>query len=128
MRRTQRRNNRNKKQGKKRQEQKNQAMAINQAAKLQSMEAQGADQLQVREYQKQQQLLNMASGRKNAADAARAQATQALVGGIGSVVGGLATGGAFGEKIGDFAQAAGGSSGSADYSQFTNFEMPKFNI
>ena len=116
-----------------RQEQKNQAMAINQAAKLQSMEAQGADQLQVREYQKQQQLLNMASGRKNAADAARAQATQALVGGIGSVVGGLATGGAFGGGVADFAQEAMGSTtaqaaGATDFSQFTNFEMPKFKI
>lgn len=124
-----------------RQEQKNQAMAVNQAAKLQAMEAQGADQLQVREYQKQQQLLNMAAGRKNAADAARAQATQALVGGIGSVVGGLATGGAFGDKIGNFAQKAMGpampsAGGASDFSQFTNagkpqnftFEMPKFKI
>ena len=98
-----------------RQEQKNQAMAVNQAARLQSMEAQGADQLQVREYQKQQQLLNMASGRKNAADAARAQATQALVGGIGSVVGGLATGGAFGEKVQEFSQ---GTNEMSMYEQF----------
>lgn len=89
-----------------RQEQKNQAMAVNQAARLQAMEAQGADQLQVREYQKQQQLLNMSSARKNAADAARAQATQALVGGIGSVVGGAAAGGVFGEGIQEFSQAA----------------------
>ena len=89
-----------------RQEQKNQAMAVNQAARLQAMEAQGADQLQVREYQKQQQLLNMSSARKNAADAARAQATQALVGGIGSVVGGAAAGGLFGEGIQEFSQAA----------------------
>lgn len=114
-----------------RQEQKNQAMAVNQAAKLQAMEAQGADQLQVREYQKQQQLLNMASARKNAADAARAQATQALVGGIGSVVGGLATGGVFGGGVQDFAQeamgsAASGATGASDFSSFTNFEMPKF--
>lgn len=89
-----------------RQEQKNQAMAVNQAAKLQAMEVQGADQLQVREYQKQQQLLNMSSARKNAADAARAQATQALVGGIGSVVGGAAAGGVFGEGVQEFSQAA----------------------
>lgn len=114
-----------------RQEQKNQAMAVNQAAKLQAMEAQGADQLQVREYQKQQQLLNMSSARKNAADAARAQATKALVGGIGSVVGGLATGGVFGGGVQDFAQeamgsAASGATGASDFSSFTNFEMPKF--
>ena len=57
----------------------------------------------------------MASGRKNAADAARAQATQALVGGIGSVVGGLASGGAFGEKAQEFSQ---GTNEMSMYEQF----------
>lgn len=91
-----------------RQEQSNQAMAINQAAKLQAMEAQGADTLQLRNYQKDQQLLNMASGRKNAADAARAQATQQLIGGIGNLAGGIATAGILpggvGGKMGQFAE------------------------
>ena len=91
-----------------RQEQSNQAMAINQAAKLQAMEAQGADTLQTRNYQKDQQLLNMASGRKNAADEARAQATKALIGGIGNLAGGIATAGilpgGIGGKMGKFAE------------------------
>jgi hypothetical protein len=89
-----------------RQEQANRQAAIKEASRLQALEAQGADQLQVRDYQKQQQLLNMASQRKNAADAARAQATSQLVGGIGSVVGGLATGGVFGDGVQDFAKNA----------------------
>jgi hypothetical protein len=88
------------------QEQANRQAAIKEASRLQALEAQGADQLQVRDYQKQQQLLNMASQRKNAADAARAQATSQLVGGIGSVVGGLATGGVFGDGVQDFAKNA----------------------
>lgn len=87
------------------QESMNQAMRAQQAASLQRDEAQGADDLQLRNYTKSQQLLNMASGRKNAADAAREKATAGLISGIGSVAGGLATGGvagAFGDKVGDF--------------------------
>lgn len=87
-----------------RQEQANRQAAIQEASRLQTLEAQGADQLQVRDYQKQQQLLNLAAARKQQADAARAQATSQLVGGIGSVVGGLATGGVFGEGAQDFAK------------------------
>ena len=87
-----------------RQEQANRQAAIQEASRLQTLEAQGADQLQVRDYQKQQQLLNLSAARKQQADAARAQATSQLVGGIGSVVGGLATGGVFGEGAQDFAK------------------------
>jgi len=92
-----------------RQESTNQAMRAQQAASNQMNEAQGADDLQLRNYTKSQQLLNMASGRKNAADAARQQATAGLISGIGSVAGGLATGGAagalgkFGKFMGKFA-------------------------
>lgn len=89
-----------------RQEQANRQAAIKEASRLQTLEAQGADQLQVRDYQKQQQLLNLAAARKQQADAARAQATSQLVGGIGSVVGGAAAGGVFGEGIQEFSQAA----------------------
>jgi hypothetical protein len=112
------------------QEQANRQAAIKEASRLQTLEAQGADQLQVRDYQKQQQLLNMASQRKNAADAARAQATKALVGGIGSVVGGLATGGVFGEGVQDFAEsamspAAGTTRPVEDFSEALGFQMPR---
>ena len=92
------------------QESMNQAMRAQQAAKNQFTEAQGADDLQLRNYTKSQQLLNMASGRKNAADAARQQATAGLISGIGSVAGGLVTGGAggamgkFGKFMGKFAE------------------------
>jgi hypothetical protein len=87
-----------------RQESTNQAMRAQQAASNQMNEAQGADDLQLRNYTQSQQLLNMASGRKNAADAARQQATAGLISGISSVAGGLATGGAAGAlgKVGDF--------------------------
>ena len=87
-----------------RQESTNQAMRAQQAARNQMSEAQGADDLQLRNYTKSQQLLNMASGRKNAADAARQQATAGLISGIGSIAGGLATGGAAGAlgKVGSF--------------------------
>jgi len=74
------------------QEAQNQMAMVNQAGKLQQLEAQGADTLQQRQFQQTQQLLNLAADRKNAADAARAQATAGLVGGIGSMVGGVGTG------------------------------------
>ncbi len=70
-----------------RQEQANQAAQVNQAAKLQQLEAQGEEDLQSQQYIQTGELLNMASGRKVAADQARAQATQMLVGGIGEIGG-----------------------------------------
>ena len=72
-----------------RQEQANQMAQVNQAGKLQQLEAQGEEDLQSQQYIRQGELLNMASGRKVAADQSRAQATQMLVGGIGEVAGGI---------------------------------------
>lgn len=80
-----------------RQEQGNQSLRAQAEQKLQADEAAGADILQTRNYQKQQQMLNLAAQRKQAADAARAQATAQLVGGIGQLGSGVAgafTGGA----------------------------------
>lgn len=70
-----------------RQEQANEMARINQAAKLQELEATGDMDLQSQRYLQQGTLLNMAAGRKIAADQARAQATQMLVGGIGEIGG-----------------------------------------
>ena len=75
------------------QEARNQMLRAQEASKLQYREAQGADDLQLRNYDRTQQLLNMASARKRAADQAKTQATQALVGGIGGIAGGVATAG-----------------------------------
>ena len=58
---------------------------VNQAAKLQELEATGDMDLQSQRYLQQGTLLNMAAGRKAAADQARAQATQMLVGGVGEI-------------------------------------------
>ena len=74
-----------------RQEQSNEARRLQQEAALQVAEVRGADVMQQRQYGQTQQLLNLAAGRKNAADEARAQATSALVGGLGSAIGGVAT-------------------------------------
>jgi hypothetical protein len=71
-----------------RQEQANQMARVNQAAQLQKFEAQGEEDLQSQQYQQQQQLLNLASGRLNAAKQATSQATQQLFGGLGMAVGG----------------------------------------
>jgi hypothetical protein len=75
-----------------RQEQANQMASVNQAAKLQQLEAQGEEDIQSQRYLQQGELLNMAAGRKAAADAARARSTQMLVGGIGEIAGGVASG------------------------------------
>jgi hypothetical protein len=82
------------------QEQANQMARVNAEQKLQADEAAGADMLQTRDYQKQQQMLNLASQRKMAADQARAQATSQLVGGIGQLGSGLAGAGAFDKILG----------------------------
>ena len=76
-----------------RQEQSNQMARVNLAAQLQQLEAQGEEDLQVANYEKNQDLLKMASARKQQADAARAKATQQLFGGIGqAITGGIAGG------------------------------------
>ena len=77
-----------------RQEQANEMARMKAEQQLQQDEAAGADVLQARQYDQSQQLLNMAADRKQMADAARAQATQQLVGGIGELAGGIATFGA----------------------------------
>ena len=71
-----------------RQEQANQARMLAAEQRLQADEAAGADMLQTRKYQQTQQLLNLASERKRAADAARQRAHQQLMGGIGQMAGG----------------------------------------
>ena len=72
------------------QEAANRAAMLSQEAALQSAEAQADMAIQDKQYGQTQQLLNMASGRKNAADAARARATQQLVSGIGTLGFGVA--------------------------------------
>jgi len=71
-----------------RQEQANQMARVNQAANLQRFEAQGEEDLQTQQYQQQQQLTNLASGRLNAAKQARQQASNQLFGGLGMAVDG----------------------------------------
>ena len=57
------------------------------AGQLQMAEAGGAAEKQVRDAQKEEMLLGMASGRKMAADQATASATAQLMGGIGQTLG-----------------------------------------
>tara|TARA_Y100001937_G_scaffold122275_1_gene182376 strand:+ start:14365 stop:15021 length:657 start_codon:yes stop_codon:yes gene_type:complete len=74
-----------------RQEQANQIAERNMAAQLQSQERQGDLMSRQMEQQKTNTLLGMAQGRLGAAKAARQQATQAIVGGIGQVAGSFAS-------------------------------------
>lgn len=87
------------------QEQKNQILRAQEEAKLQFREATAADDMQLRQYDRSQQLLNMATFRKRAADQARARATAQLVGGIGSIAGGIGTGMAGAKTAGGFGKA-----------------------
>lgn len=73
-----------------RQEQANQAARAQEAARLQTLERRGADDLQLRQYSQQQQIMGIAKGRLDAANAARQNATAALMGGIGQMAGGIA--------------------------------------
>jgi len=94
-----------------RQEQANQATRVQQAATLQELEATGDMDIQSQEYSRSQELLNMSNARRYAADKARADATQQLVGGVGQLGKGLvgaATGGAIGGKTGEFLKGFGG--------------------
>lgn len=72
------------------QEQMNERARIQEASRLQGLEAQGFEDLQSQQFLQQGELLNMASGRKLAADQARAKSTQMLIGGIGELGSGLA--------------------------------------
>ena len=73
------------------QEQANQMAERNMAGQLQSQERQGELMSRQMEQQKTNTLLGMAQGRLGAAKAARQQATQAIVGGIGQVAGSFAS-------------------------------------
>ena len=71
------------------------------AANVQSAQIQGAGDARAAEAAKTETLLGMSQNRLTAANEARQAATQDLVGGIGSVVGGaasMAAGGAFGTE------------------------------
>mgnify|MGYP001049784022 CR=1 FL=1 len=80
------------------QEAANTRMAAQGEAQMQMAEAKGAMDVQQSEFGRTQTLLDMSATRKNAADAARAQATQSFVGGIGNLAGaafGAVSGGLF---------------------------------
>jgi hypothetical protein len=67
------------------QESSNQALAAQQAARNQMAEAQGAGQMQQMEFSRDSTILGMSQQRLAAARAARQQATQQLVGGLGQL-------------------------------------------
>lgn len=69
------------------QEAANARMSAQGEAQMQMAEARGAMAVQGQEFDRESTLLGMSQQRKAAADAARAQATQSLVGGIGSLAG-----------------------------------------
>jgi hypothetical protein len=71
------------------QEQMNERARIQEASRLQGLEAQGFEDLQSQQFLQQGELLNMASGRKLAADQARARSTKLLMGGVGELGMGL---------------------------------------
>ena len=89
------------------QERANQMAAAQMAGQLQQMEAAGADKARSLEYSKTGTQLGMAQQRLAAANAARQQATQSILGGVGSLAGvaagaGLSGDGSFGENLQDF--------------------------
>jgi len=67
------------------QEAANQALAAQQGAQIQQLEAKGAMSVQDMELQRNQTLLGMSQQRLAGAQQARQQATQQLVGGIGNI-------------------------------------------
>ena len=69
------------------QETANARMAAQGEAQMQMAEARGAMAVQGQEFNRESTLLGMSQQRLAAADAARAQATQSLVGGLGSLAG-----------------------------------------
>ncbi len=73
------------------QEAANQMAMAKGAQRVQEMQYAGAEQARDLAQSKQTQLLGMAMERKAQADAAREQATQGIIGGIGGVIGGAAT-------------------------------------
>lgn len=73
------------------QEQRNQMAAAQGAQQLQQQRAAGAQYVQEQEFGRTETLLDQAAQRKAAADAARQQATQGLISGIGQVASGVAS-------------------------------------
>lgn len=71
------------------QEAANQMAAAQQAGQLQMAEAQGASQVQQMELGRTQTLLGMSQQRLSAANAARQQATNQLIGGVAGLAGGV---------------------------------------
>lgn len=84
------------------QEQANQQLRAQQAAANQELAAQGEEDLQTQRYEQADSNLALSNSRLKNAQDARAQATQQLVGGIGSIAGGISSGGGlkglFGKK------------------------------
>lgn len=70
----------------------NQMAAAQQGAQMQQLQAQGEAAVQDKEQARTETLLGMSQQRVAAANEARAQATQQLIGGIGSVAGAAAGG------------------------------------
>lgn len=68
-----------------------------QGAQIQELQAQGEADIQAAEFGREQTVLGMSQQRLAAARAARAQATQQLVGGIGQIAGGAVEFGALNE-------------------------------
>lgn len=73
------------------QEQQIQMQRASQQARIQQLQASGAGQAQAQEFGRTETLLGMAQQRSSAADEARRQATQSLIGGIGELASSAAT-------------------------------------
>jgi len=87
------------------QEAANQMAAAKQGAQIQQLQAEGAMNVQNMELERNQTLLGMANTRLGAANEARQQATQQLVGGIGQIAGGalgMGAEGMFGSRVQSF--------------------------
>jgi len=84
------------------QEQRNAMLSAQGEARRQQMVATGERQSQQMEMEKTSTLLGMAQQRKAAADQARADATSALVGGLGDIAGGAMMGGLGKDGLGIF--------------------------
>lgn len=74
------------------QEANNQQMAAQAAARNQALEVQGAEKARALNYDKTGTLLGMSQQRLGAANEARAQATESILGGVGKIAGAAAPG------------------------------------
>lgn len=75
------------------QESQNQMLAAQQGARLQELEARGAESARNLQYDKTGTLLGMSQERLGAANEARQQATQSILGGVGQLAGAAAVAG-----------------------------------